>query len=128
MSKDDLVSRLRAWAEVVDIPSGKFVNEDIAFAATRITALEAEVDAKNSLIAEMKDKHGATIRRAEALSSKLKLAEAALEPFAAKSKAFDDAADQMGFARSDDTYRPRTEFTYAELRHARSALHSIRED
>ena len=39
----DIVEILRRWAEILDIPSGPFVNADLRYAADTITRLRAEV-------------------------------------------------------------------------------------
>lgn len=52
---------------------------------------------------------------------------AALEPFAERSRAFDEAAAQMGFALSNDEYYPKTRFTHGQLRAARAALRSVKD-
>lgn len=67
------------------------------------------------------------LARAEKAEKERDEAVKALEPFALQSKAFDDAADQMGFARSDDMYRPHTSFTHVDLRRARTLSH-LREE
>ena len=40
----DIVLNLHSWARVLDIPSGRFVNEDLEAAADHIAALRAERD------------------------------------------------------------------------------------
>lgn len=51
MSTAELRERLRKWAEVLDIPSGRFVNDDLLAAAdawdqaaTALEAAEAEIE------------------------------------------------------------------------------------
>jgi len=39
----DFAAQLLAWAEILDIPSGEFVNEDLREAASEITRLNALV-------------------------------------------------------------------------------------
>ena len=71
----DIVLNLHSWARVLDIPSGRFVNEDLEAAADHIAALRAERDeARRKCSDEIE-------RNIEANNRMIGLREA-LEPFA----------------------------------------------
>lgn len=92
-----VIERLRAWAEVVDIPSGKFVNEDIAFAADLLQQQKEQIE---------------------------RLREA-LEPFADVANLID--AETEGMSETDECQLMfhdylMTVYTVAQFRRARSSL------
>jgi hypothetical protein len=89
MTKDtsDVVSLLNRWADVLEIPSGDFVNEDLRRAAALISSLVAERDNLEAWFDGLtpNEMHDSITRlKDRALTAERLLAEAraALEPFA----------------------------------------------
>jgi hypothetical protein len=52
LTNAEIIERMEKWADVLNIPSGPFVNDDLRLAATRIRELEAALEEPNAVVAE----------------------------------------------------------------------------
>jgi len=81
LKADDLVGILLKWADVLDIRSGDFVNEDLRLAAARIIAVEAERDAAEAEVVAEQYRRGEIGLQLEATEARIAVLEGALTAF-----------------------------------------------